>query len=72
MEKAVLISINNQIYHQFPEVNGSQPKVQAIENGNTLIIYKGKGVSTNGKIIPRIIRVVAGPTGKIIKTTTSR
>ncbi len=77
MDAKTIETINKQIYRRFPEVNGTQPKVQS-QNGpsdtssNFLLIYKGSIILEDGKKMPRIVRVVASERGKIIKVTTSR
>ena len=81
MDAKLLKSISTQVYRRFPEVEGSQPKVQtqaapqaksASASPNYLIIYQGSAAGPNGKSISRIVRVVANAQGKILKITTSR
>ena len=77
MDSKVLNLVCNQIYRRFPEVDGSQPKVQtqstAEATGATyLLIFKGKGKAADGKSIPRIVRATVDEHGKILQVTTSR
>ena len=72
MERQTLEKICEKIYKRFPEVNNKKPGIKEQPNGQFLLIFQGKGTTPDGHTIPRTVRVVASPTGKIIKTTTSR
>jgi hypothetical protein len=77
MDSKTINSVCSQIYRQFPEVNGVQPKVQPQSNssqaGSTyLLIFKGTAKTADGKNLPRIVRATVNDQGKIIKVTTSR
>jgi hypothetical protein len=81
MDTRTLKSISSQVYLRFPEVQGSQPKVQTQAVPQTkpapvsttyLIIYRGSAKTQDGKLISRTVRVVANAQGKILKITTSR
>jgi hypothetical protein len=81
MDAKTLKSISSQVYRRFPEVEGSQPKVQtqAVPQAKSahvtttyLIIYRGSAKTQDGKLISRTVRVVANTQGKILKITTSR
>lgn len=79
MDAKALKSISTQIYRQFPEVAGCQPKIrpqsgaQSTGAGQTYVItYRGSATASNGKSIPRLVRVTANGKGKILKVTTSR
>lgn len=81
MDAKLLNSISSQVYRRFPEVKGSNPKVQlqaspqaksSKVSSTYLITYRGSATAPNGKSIPRIVRVVANEQGKILKMTTSR
>jgi predicted lipoprotein len=72
-------TISSKISRQFPEVAGSQPKVQRqtsksskSSNPTYLLTYRGKAKTADGKSINRVVRVTADESGKIIKITTSR
>lgn len=81
MDAKLIKSIASQIYRRFPEVSGSSPKVvrrsaaQAKSPSATptfVLTFRGTGRTPDGKSIPRVVRVTASATGKIIKVTTSR
>lgn len=75
MDADILSKICSQVYSKFPEVNGVRPKVQSqAASGETkyLLIFTGSAKSTSGKVLSRVVRVVATETGKIVKTTTSK
>jgi hypothetical protein len=78
MDAKLLKSISTQIYRRFPEVAGSQPKVRlqsGPQSGGSrtfVITFRGSGTASNGKSIPRLVRVTANEQGKILKVTTSR
>jgi len=85
MESKAVASISKTIYRQFPEVAGVKPKIKkqpipgASKNKssnsathNYLLTFKKNIKGPGGQTIPRMVRVVANPSGKIIKTTTSK
>lgn len=72
MERKTLESICRQIYSRFPEINGCTPKVRAYPQEQSLLIFESKGRSADGHPMPRTVRVVINPSGKIAKVTTSR
>lgn len=81
MDAKLINSISSQIYRRFPEVSGSEPKVQrqsgSATKGNSdsatyLLTYHGKATTSDGKSIARTVRVVVDSRGKILKVTTSR
>lgn len=73
MDAQILDKVSEQVYRKFPEVAGSKPKVQSQgDTENVLITYHGTVTTADGKKMPRTVRVVASPSGKIIKMTTSR
>ena len=72
MERQLLDTICAQIYRQFPEVNGSKPKIHTHGETQSLLIFQGKVTTGDGKTLSRTVRVVVDPSGKIVKTTTSR
>jgi hypothetical protein len=79
MDAKALKSISSQIYRRFPEVAGSQPKIrlqsgaQPAGSSQTFVItFRGTATASNGKSIPRLVRVTANAQGKILKVTTSR
>jgi hypothetical protein len=72
MDRQALKSICDQIYRRFPEVSGSQPKVQDRPGSQYLIIFNGSGKAADGRKIGRTVRVVADQQGHVLKVTTSR
>lgn len=72
MDSKLLESICKDIYQRFPEVSGVHPKVRKYETGSYLLIFQTKAQTSNGLSMQRTVRVVADPTGKIKKISTSR
>jgi hypothetical protein len=74
MSKDLIDTICSQVYSQFPDLKGVKPQMQKMSGpgaGNILVIFKGSSKTASGKSIPRVVRVVASETGKVIKMTTS-
>jgi hypothetical protein len=72
MDRSLLDTVCNQIYRQFPEVNGCRPIVHPHGDEQSLLIFQGKATTGDGKILCRTVRVVVNQSGKIMKVTTSR
>jgi hypothetical protein len=83
MDPKTIHKISANVYRQFPEIAGVQPKVRlrpssgkpAAQNGNSetyLLTFQGKVSLGSGKSMPRLVRVVATVQGKILKISTSR
>jgi hypothetical protein len=85
MEPKKIESITSDIHRRFPEVAGIKPKVRKqpipksqgsksvpSDEQNYLLTFKTTVQGPGGQPIPRMVRVVASPKGKIIKVTTSR
>jgi hypothetical protein len=79
MNTKTIQSINKQMYKRFPELLGSQPKIQAQKRLNDqpdpatyVLTYHTQVIAANGKTIQRAVRVVTSQEGKILKVTTSR
>ena len=78
MDAKALKSITAHVYRKFPEVQGASPKVRLQQGagGSTtstyLLTFQARVQSSNGKSIPRLVRVVATDSGRILKMTTSR
>lgn len=72
MERKQLEAVCKQIYKKFPEVEGVQPSLSERPENQTLLVFKGSGMTADGHAIQRVIRVVVDAAGKIVKTTTSR
>lgn len=72
MDRQLLNKVCNEIYHRFPEISGSEPKVQSRPDDQTLLIFNGSAKAADGHKIARTVRVVVNQTGRIIKVTSSR
>ena len=72
MNQQMLSMICTQVYRRFPEVLGSQPKLQTRPDNQVLLVFRGSSKTNDGHSISHVVRVVASPDGKIIKMTTSR
>jgi hypothetical protein len=83
MDPKTIQKISTQVYRQFPEVSGVKPKVRprpasgksSSQNGSSetyLLTFQGMASLGSGKSMPRLVRVVATPQGKILKISTSR
>jgi hypothetical protein len=72
MERQQIDNICRQVYARFPEVNGVKPSISEYSGTSTLLIFSTKVKAADGKTMPRNVRVVVGPDGKIAKMTTSR
>jgi hypothetical protein len=77
MESKIVDKISNTVYGKFPEVAGVKPKVrkQSLPDSdiqNYLLTFNKNVKGPKGQSIPRFVRVVASPNGKIIKITTSK
>ncbi|MBN2257621.1 MAG: hypothetical protein JW704_07330 [Anaerolineaceae bacterium] len=74
MSSNIMDTICSQVYSQFPDLKGVKPQMQKMSGpgtGNILLIFKGSSRTASGKSLPRVVRVVASETGKVIKMTTS-
>jgi len=74
-------SISRQMYRQFPEIRDARPMIQnqagakSAGVGGTeqfVLTFRGSGQGPGGKVINRIVRVVADDRGKVLKVSTSR
>jgi hypothetical protein len=75
MDAKTLSSICDQVYQKFPEVNGVRPKLQAMSKGQVsqhVLIFSSTATASNGKSMNRVVRVVVGSDGKIVKMSTSK
>ena len=76
MDAKALQKISNQVYRQFPEMKGIKPKTRqqtgAIAKAITYTLtYQTKVETSDGRMMPRTVRVVATEAGAIMKITTS-
>lgn len=77
MDPKLIEKITKKVYSQFPELKGSKPKVKqskmiSSQQTNFVLTYNTISKDIRGNKIPRSVRVVANPNGKIIKMSTSR
>lgn len=85
MEPKIIDNINKQIAKKFPETAGIKPSIRKQtlsesknktprdgEARNFLLTYKFTVNGPGGQKIPRWIRVIATPEGKVTKITTSK
>jgi hypothetical protein len=72
MGKPWLAQICQQVYSQFPEVDGVRPTQQEQANGQTLLLFKATVTAAGGKRMQRTVRAVVNESGKLLKLTTSR
>ena len=82
MDPTIIKNISAQIYRQFPEMVGVQPKARLQpapeSNGGGsriktyLITFNTQVRLESGKSMPRWVRVVVNEKGKVLKVTTSR
>jgi hypothetical protein len=84
MESKQIEKITSQVEKRFPEAAGVRPSIRRQElpssdqkgskesEPNYTLTYKFSAEGPGGQRIPRWIRVVATPNGKILKITTSK
>jgi hypothetical protein len=72
IEDDLVVSVSQDIYRRFPVVKGSSPKVSTYGRNQTLLVFRGKGTTQDGKSLTEYVRVVVNDSGKITKLTTSR
>lgn len=72
MDQQTVEKICEKVYKRFPETQKKKPKVKPYEGDLYLLIFSYNAKTADGKNLPRAVRVVANPKGKIIKMTTSR
>ncbi len=72
MDQQTLDKVCEKVSKRFPETAKKKPKVKPYEGDLSLLIFDFKAKTADGKTMPRTVRVVVNPNGKIIKMTTSR
>lgn len=85
MDPKALDSITKHVHSRFPEVAGVKPTVRkqpkpdsskrpfsGKDKQNYLLTFKGTARGPGGQNIQRLVRVIASPSGKIVKITTSK
>jgi hypothetical protein len=71
MEKDPIAKVTRQVVRTFPEMEGIAPSVRK-DAERFVLTYKGKAEVPGGRMISRIVRVVADERGQIIRISTSR
>ena len=72
MDQQALEKVCEKVSKNFPETAKKKPKVKPYEGDLFLLIFDFKVKTADGKSMPRTVRVIANPNGKVIKMTTSR
>lgn len=72
MDRQLLSNVCEQVYHRFPEVSGSRPKVQSRPGDQFLLVFTGASKAADGRKINQTVRVVVSQSGKIIQMTASK
>jgi hypothetical protein len=77
MDAKLVDKISKKVYAKFPEVKGKKPRIKtsktvSADQGNIILTYNAVSKGIGGRSIPRHVRVVATPGGRIIKMSTSR
>ena len=77
MDPKLVAKISMKVYSRFPELSGKKPKIKTSkgmpsDKPNYVLTYQATTTGIRGGKIPRHVRVVASPSGKIIKMSTSR
>jgi hypothetical protein len=79
MDPKILKTISAQIYRQFPEMAGVQPKARLQPAPASkpaaqtyLVTFNTQVKVEGGRSMPRWVRVVVNDKGKVLKITTSR
>lgn len=80
IEPEIIQKVNRQIYRQFPEVKGVQPKVRrqsaaqgtSVSTPSYLLTYQAQSILPGSKSMSRAVRVVVTENGRVLKVTTSR
>ena len=71
MDSAQIMSVNRQIYSQYPEFSGIKPSIQQ-QGDNFVLTYKTKITLNTGKSLNRNLRLVVDQAGNMLKISTSR
>jgi hypothetical protein len=72
MDSKLIDKVCSQVYKKFPEVKGKKPKIREYTSSQHLFIFSAKVTTSDGRSMPRTIRVIVNDDGKIGKMTTSR
>ena len=77
MEREAIERISRKVSKQFPEMKSVRPSVKLESSTSNSkqkfsLTYKGKVELPNGRMINRVVRVVADESGKVIRMSTSK
>jgi len=77
MDKEAIEKVNQKVSRQFPEMRSVHPNVRSETRSSDSkprfsLTYKGKVDLPNGRMISRIVRVVADENGKVLRMSTSK
>ena len=81
MDEKTIKAITLKVSRKFPEVGRVKPKVKKYippsdqknaTRGNFLLLYKTHVAGPGGRAIPRVVRVISTPEGRILKMSTSK
>jgi hypothetical protein len=72
MEKVTHAKIDQQIFRQFPYLNGAIPEIEQQNEDRWLLIYKGSVTTADGHEMPIVVRVIVDNSGNVVKLTSSR
>jgi hypothetical protein len=81
VDEKIIKAITLKVSRRFPEVSDVKPKVkkyippgeqQREYRKNYLLLYKTRVTGPGGHTIPRVVRVISTPEGKILKMSTSK
>jgi hypothetical protein len=77
MKQEAIEKVSRKVSKQFPELNSTRPSIRSQSNkGHSkqrfTLTYKGKATLPNGRMMSRIVRVVADEHGKVLKMSTSK
>lgn len=71
MSSSVLNKVCKQVYRQFPEMAGVDPKVQPYAKEQFLLIFQVTKNTANGHSLSQVVRAVSDANGKIAKISIS-
>jgi hypothetical protein len=81
VDEKIIKAITLKVSRRFPEVSDVKPKVkkylppgeqQRAYSKKFLLLYKTRVAGPGGHTLPRVVRVVSTPEGKILKMSTSK
>jgi hypothetical protein len=72
MDEKAIAKVNEEIYKQFPYLQGIAPDIKTEREGIFRLQYKGSVQTANDRTLPIIVNIVADEQGNIKKLTTSR